>query len=110
MENIPGTPLRPDGMLCGEMFGLDVRRHRWFETEPSAFGLIPSCMHDRKVVSVHGRPGGTSTRDGRLPQLAEWKTAMGIDWMSGRELSQAIPRAYTQHVGEWLLSAIGAAA
>jgi hypothetical protein len=31
---------------------------------------------------------------------------MGIDWMSGDELSQAIPPAYTQFIGEQLLAAL----
>jgi DNA (cytosine-5)-methyltransferase 1 len=29
---------------------------------------------------------------------------MGIDWMTARELAQAVPPAYTQHVGEQLLA------
>jgi hypothetical protein len=28
------------------------------------------------------------------------RKAMGIDWMSQKELSQAIPPAYTQYIGE----------
>ena len=32
---------------------------------------------------------------------------MGIDWMEWRELTQAIPPAYTEHIGEYLMTAIG---
>lgn len=32
MENVPEAPLRPDYLLCGTQFGLNVRRHRSFET------------------------------------------------------------------------------
>lgn len=108
IENVPGAPLRPDLVLCGEMFDLGVRRHRWFETDPSLFSLMPPCQHDQLVVSVCGMPGGTSARDGVKPKLAEWKRAMDINWMSARELSQAIPPAYTQFIGEQLLAHIRA--
>ncbi|MEO3922671.1 DNA cytosine methyltransferase [Micromonosporaceae bacterium B7E4] len=104
IENVPGSPMRADLVLCGEMFGLGVRRHRWFETSPSLFSMLPPCRHDRRVVSVHGMPGGRSTRDGVLPTFADWKAAMGIDWMSVRELSQAIPPAYTRFIGEQLMA------
>src|SRR5665213_3193952 len=32
IENVPGAPLRNPVLLCGEMFGLGVRRERLFET------------------------------------------------------------------------------
>lgn len=31
IENVPGAPMRPDVILCGEMFSLRTIRHRWFE-------------------------------------------------------------------------------
>jgi DNA (cytosine-5)-methyltransferase 1 len=34
------------------------------------------------------------------------REAMGIDWMTRAELSQAIPPAYTKWIGEQLISAI----
>ena len=36
--------------------------------------------------------------------------AMGIDWMPLRSLSEAIPPAYTEHIGRQLLAVIGVAA
>lgn len=106
IENVPGAAMRPDLVLCGEMFGLRVRRHRWFETHPLLFDLVPPCSHSVPVVSVHGHPGGRSVRDGKvMPRLAEWREAMGIDWMSARELAQAVPPAYTRWIGERLRDA-----
>lgn len=101
VENVPGAPLRADIMLCGEMFGLKVRRHRWFQTSPMLYQLMPPCRHDTSPVGVYGHPGGTSGRDyrrsrgdvsySRRAQLADWKTAMGIDWMTAAELAQGHP-------------------
>lgn len=108
IENVPGAPIRADIVLCGEMFDLGVRRHRWFETDPILYSLVPPCRHNNLVVSVHGMPGGRSTRDGLMPNLAAWKRAMDIDWMTARELNQAIPPAYTTHVGALLADHIRA--
>ena len=32
--------------------------------------------------------------------------AMGIDWMTKQELTQAIPPAYTEYIGKYLLQAV----
>jgi DNA (cytosine-5)-methyltransferase 1 len=31
---------------------------------------------------------------------------MGIDWMVGKELNEAIPPAYSEYLGKYLLNAI----
>jgi hypothetical protein len=36
--------------------------------------------------------------------VEEARAAMGIDWMIGRELAQAIPPAYTRWMGQQMLS------
>ena len=46
----------------------------------------------------------------RAATLAVASVAMGIDWMDWREITQAIPPAYTEWIGAQLLRAIGAAA
>jgi DNA (cytosine-5)-methyltransferase 1 len=35
---------------------------------------------------------------------------MGIDWMTANQMAQAIPPAYTEHIGTQLLQALEAAA
>jgi DNA (cytosine-5)-methyltransferase 1 len=92
-------------LLCGTQFGLGVFRHRLFETSFE----MPHCPHlphagkigDGKYHTVTGHAGGSSKRDGwKNGGTAEWRVAMGIDWMVGNELAQAIPPAYSRHIGE----------
>jgi hypothetical protein len=39
---------------------------------------------------------------GRAKNFELWKPAMGIDWMTKREIAEAIPPAYTEWIG-WQL-------
>lgn len=45
-------------------------------------------------------PKGTGRR---AKNIAECREAMGIDWMVRREIVEAVPPAYTEHVGLFLL-------
>lgn len=105
IENVPGAPMRADYKLCGCMFNLPkLRRERWFETSWRGFELRPPCQHLEPSVSVTGTgtPTGTWKVYGSL-KLADFQHVMGIDWMDRAELSQAIPPAYTEHIGAQLL-------
>ena len=109
LENVPGAPLRNPILLCGSMFGLErLRRHRLFES--NVVLLRMSCRHERQrdVVSVTGNAGGSSRRDGaaRFATTDVWRELMGIHWMTGRELAEAIPPAYTEYIGKQLREAL----
>ncbi len=99
-------------MLCGTMFDLGVFRHRLFET---SFPVVPPphLIHeghigDGKYHTVTGHAGGSSKRDGwKGGGTAEWRVAMGIDWMVGNELAEAIPPAYSKFLGLAFLKSIG---
>ncbi|BBC53872.1 putative site-specific DNA-cytosine methylase [Mycobacterium phage PP] len=106
IENVQGSDLRRDLTLCGEMFGLGVIRHRYFEIEgfecpqPEHLkhrGRVAGYRHgqwyDGPYFAVYGDGGGKGT-------LAQWQEAMGVDWMtSKKELAEAIPPAYTHYIG-----------
>ena len=127
IENVPGAPLLAGWnsiILCGTMFGLktkdgsgELRRHRLFECSFYP-GLTPPCNHGgptigvygghgrdrRRTVTVTGHCGGYSRRDGvQSFSVEQRREAMGISWMSGGELSQAIPPKYTEFLGNRLM-------
>lgn len=115
IENVEGAKpyMKSPIMLCGSSFGLNVRRHRLFET--NAFILAPPCTHTTTPIGIYGahfdrtggwvRPNGTG-RGIKADSLEAAQTAMGIDWMTWPELVEAIPPAYTQFIGEQLLSVL----
>ena len=112
IENVVGAPLLDPVMLCGTMFGLGIagtdyrlRRHRLFETSFPTPWPPASCAHTGRAVAVYGHAGGTSKRDGlRFTGTNGWREAMGIDWMTGSELAEAIPPAYTEWIGRRVLT------
>jgi DNA (cytosine-5)-methyltransferase 1 len=110
IENVPGAPMRCDIRICGCQMGLPLRRVRWFETSWGAFDMAHPCHHKGPVVSVvgHGTPSWVREQLGYNPTIADYRAAMGIDWMNRNELSEAIPPAYTELVGAQLLQHIRA--
>jgi DNA (cytosine-5)-methyltransferase 1 len=103
IENVPGAPMRADYKLCGCMFRLAVKRERWFETSWHAFDLRQPCLHQEPAVGVYGYGGVRGSSGLFSGRLARWREAMGIDWMDAHELKEAIPPAYTEHIGRALL-------
>jgi DNA (cytosine-5)-methyltransferase 1 len=116
IENVPGAPMRPDAVLCGSMFGLGVRRHRWFEFSWAEPLLTLTCDHSRPITGVYGHPHGKggAWRNGNKPMLPSdretWSREMGIDWMHPLDLAAAIPPAYTELIGHQLMQHVRARA
>ncbi len=115
IENVPGAPVHYHVFLCGGMFGLRVYRHRLFET--SFFVWQREHPKHRVLAGAKGTKGGRGrkahylagghvTVAGNVGSYAG--PAMGIDWMTGKELSQAIPPAYTEWIGLRLLDQLEA--
>lgn len=106
LENVPGAPLRRDLMLCGKMFGLRVKRHRDFEFS-AGLSVIqpPHPKHTVKTATSRRRERWAEGWDISVTgDVGTWcgPEAMGIEWMSGDGLSQALPPVYTQYIGSVL--------
>ncbi|WP_394621273.1 DNA methylase [Lentzea sp. JNUCC 0626] len=109
-QPIGRAPMRRDVLLCGLMYDLKVYRHRQFElsgwtmpnpAHPSHRGhRVAGYRHGRNyegdMYAVYGDGGGKGS-------VTDWQRAMGIPWMSNKkDLAEAIPPAYTRHLGEAL--------
>lgn len=106
IENVAGAPLVNAVTLTGLMFGLITVRPRLFECSfPVPQPPIPP------VTQRHAKMGRRA-RTGELIHVVgngyvdEFRRAMGIGWMSRSELAQAIPPAYTEYIGGYLMAAI----
>lgn len=112
LENVPSAPIRRDVQLCGEMFGLEVIRHRNFELSGFTAPQPPHVKHRGRVAgmrhgewftgpyfAVYGDGGGKGS-------VAEWQRAMGgMDWTDVRlEIAESIPSAYTAYLAQYLMA------
>lgn len=115
IENVEGArrhlvdPIR----LCGSSFGLDVRRHRYFETNwplqgkpcdhawqtPRFRSLAIDNHREGKLATVVGVHGHLNY-PGEFPIRCK---AMEIDWMTNDELVEAIPPRYAEFIGGQLM-------
>jgi DNA (cytosine-5)-methyltransferase 1 len=109
IENVPGAPLIDPVVLEGQMFdGLRTQRKRLFETNWPL--EVPFLRSPRPAPQA---------KMGRRPKPHEWlhvvghfadveagRQAMGIDWMTAKELAQAIPPAYTEYIGAQLMEVL----
>lgn len=95
-------------MVCGTGLNVRVRRHRLFETNWPLIGV--PCAHgrftDRIFPGSSNRPNGRTVMnvgEYRVP-LATQREVMAMPWADLYGISQAIPPAYTEHIGTQLLA------
>lgn len=101
IENVPHAPLVNPVVLCGEMFGLRVTRHRLFETS-FPVEQPPHPKHRGTHIRKQGDNGYYFRVYGHETGKASWGEAMGIDWMRSPELAQAVPPAYSKWIAQQL--------
>ena len=106
IENVPGAPLINPQRLEGQMFPqLRTHRPRIFETNWNLElpALIPPPPQS---VKMGRNPTGNQWIQcvGNFINVPHGRIAMGIDWMTQKELAQAIPPAYTEFIGKQLFA------
>lgn len=121
IENVVGAPLFDPIRLCGTSFNLGVevydgwrqlRRHRLFE---SSFAIeAPACRHDGPTIGFYGDHARDRRRKAGVHRGIDFpdsdkielgRRAMGMPWATRwRTISQAIPPAYTEHIGKQLIA------
>ena len=100
IENVEGSPLKRDLMLCGSMFDLQVRRHRIFEC---SFKIEqPKCNHKKQArpIGVYHRMKDSIPHGGKTASnLEEAQNSMGLK-LSWNKLKEAIPPKYAEYIGK----------
>lgn len=119
IENVERAPLLNAMRLCGTHFGLRgpcwdgaerwLQRHRLFESNVLLMSPGPCTCRGKLIAGVYGNGGGGSMTRGYKYHVAGARIAMGIEWMTGKELAQAIPPAYTEFIGRQVLAALDSA-
>lgn len=100
IENVPGSPLIDPVQLCGSSFGLQVRRHRLFESNMKLKGSECSHKSQGRPIGVYGSLNDEIPQGGKTATtIEEAKMAMRIDWAIWTELVEAIPPVYTKYLG-----------
>jgi DNA (cytosine-5)-methyltransferase 1 len=119
IENVAGAPLENPVTICGVSLGLNVKRHRLFESNVAL--MAPPCAcggyRERQFASTP-RIDGSRPLSRYVNPLAsdttheQFAEALGIDWVPKRgkrpalELHEAIPPAYTELIGGYLMAAL----
>jgi len=115
IENVVGSPIPVQSTLfgqhgvylCGTMFGLRIWRHRLFATN-FAVALPGPCNHVEPAMNPYNTQGrqGLDDERGDTERETYWREHWGVGWMKRDEGREAIPPAYTEHIGQTLIKLI----
>jgi DNA (cytosine-5)-methyltransferase 1 len=125
IENVPNSGLVDPVTLCGRMFGLELYRHRWFESnldlvapmEPQPYhpylctrnGYLPTP--ERPFMSIHGGKHSKAWQRAAAKAMGAPWIGLGVDTKAGIvAICEAIPPAYTEYLGRQLREALRVAA
>jgi DNA (cytosine-5)-methyltransferase 1 len=113
IENVPGAPLVEPVMVCGSSLGLNLRRHRLFESNVPL--MAPPCAHGWQTPRFTPASNRTNLACvvniyGAGSDVALWRETFDTPWMTRDEIAQAIPPAYTELLGGQVLAQMAARA
>ncbi len=100
------SPCLHNGYAAIGVYGGGQHPQRRYNEGNRNVRVPPGAEYIRRpaTIGVWGNSGGASKRDGVSHYgVKARKEAMGIDWMIGTELSEAIPPAYTEFIGKQLM-------
>jgi DNA (cytosine-5)-methyltransferase 1 len=103
IENVEDAPMPYSTVLCGRTFGLPIYRHRRFGS--NILIMAPPHLRHDLVISA-GRHLGDRGRVSTWERQSRMPDVMGCPWMTQKEVSQAIPPAYTEFIGAQLLARV----
>lgn len=105
IENVPDSPLINPILLSGADFGIKIHRPRLFECNfEIPFKL--SMQLPKPVKMGRFKEGEVLQPVGHFAGVDYARDQMNLPNLTQRELSQAIPPAYTQYIGKHLEAAI----
>jgi len=107
IENVMLAPIRHDLMLCGEMFGLKLFKHRYFEIEGFT---VEQPQHHEHIGSVKYGDYVTTAGNGcqGSAKINDWQDALQIHWeRDKKKLAEAVPPAYSEYIFKQYLIAAG---
>lgn len=102
IENVPRAPLIDPIMLCGTMFGLELYRHRHFES--NFFVDQPfHIRHTKRCVKLgyKPKPGEIIQMAGHFSGIQIAREVTGFHWMNQYELAQCIPSNYSCYIAQF---------
>ena len=111
LEYVPRSPMFDYIKLNGTMFGLKAKKERLFELHGFDILLLPAPYHKTAGMVRDGKLLGqiehVRYKNAIRPTKEAYAAAYKIDWFCTRnELRQAIPPAYTEYIGKYLMETI----
>lgn len=122
IENVAGAQsVMQAGWLCGTMFGRPFYRHRLFASNflwlaplhPDHTASRMLAGRAREILFTGTRRGlddwrrnaernGTTLGISHQPGAGSARTAMGVEWMTAAEMSQAVPPCYSEYLAQFI--------